>query len=310
MTIKQRTVLVTGGTGFIGRHLVRRLVDDSHEVTLLQRSAERVAGATEVLRIEEFAPTLIDRALAQRRFDWVFHLASYGVRPHDRQIEPMFRVNVEATRHIVQSAVAWSPHAVVIAGTGSEYRFDGVERPVTEDHPLEPYKPYGASKAAGTLCAAATARAALIPFAACRLFAVYGLNEAPHRLFPTLLRGFRSKTRVALSPGHQKRDLLFIDDAVDAFVAVARALESAPQQVILNICSGIPVTVRAFAETAARIYGTSLELLGFGEISIRPDEVMYFAGDPTRSHAFTGWRPRFDLERGIKRSIEQLLEAV
>ena len=310
MTMTQRTVLVTGGTGFIGRHLVRRLVDDGHAVTLLQRSHDRAAGVFELLQISEFTPSSIDRALANRRFDWVFHLAGYGVRPCDCAIEPMFRVNVEATRRIVERAAAWSPHAVVIAGSGAEYRLDGVERPVTEDHPLEPFKLYGASKAAGTLCAAAVARAAMIPFAACRLFGVYGPNEAPHRLFSVLMRGFRSQTRIALSAGHQKRDVLFVADAVDALEAVARTLENRPQQVILNVCSGIPVTVRAFAEMVARIYGAPKEQLGFGDIPMRPDEVICFAGDPARLHAFTGWRPRFDMEDGIMRSIEQSLETV
>jgi UDP-glucose 4-epimerase len=304
----RRTVLVTGGTGFIGHHLVRRLVSDNHAVTLMQRSAERAAGVADVLQIEEFTPALIDRALTNRRFDWVFHLASYGVRPEHREIEPMFRINVDATRRIIESAASWSVKAVVVAGTGSEYCLDGVERPVRENHPVEPYNLYGASKAAGTLCAAATARAALIPFAACRLFGTYGPNEAPHRLLPALLRGFRSKTRVPLSPGHQKRDVLFVGDAVDAFLTVARTLESTPRQMILNISSGIPVTVRHFAETAACICGAPMELLGFGDMPMRPDEVMCFAGDPTRLHVFTGWRPQFDLERGIKHSLEQLLE--
>jgi UDP-glucose 4-epimerase len=141
-------------------------------------------------------------------------------------------------------------------------------------------------------------------------FGVYGPNEAPHRLFSALMRGLRSQTRVALSAGHQKRDLLFVEDAVDALVAVARSLENTPQQVILNLCSGISVTVRTFAETIARVCGAPMELLGFGDIPMRPDEVMCWVGDPSRLRAFTGWRPRFDLERGITRSIEQSLEMV
>jgi UDP-glucose 4-epimerase len=124
------------------------------------------------------------------------------------------------------------------------------------------------------------------------------------------MRGLRSQTRVALSAGHQKRDLLFVEDAVDALVAVARSLENTPQQVILNLCSGISVTVRTFAETIARVCGAPMELLGFGDIPMRPDEVMCWVGDPSRLRACTGWRPRFDLERGITRSIEQSLEMV
>lgn len=302
-----RTVLVTGGNGFIGRHLVRRLLKDGHHVTLLQRS-DQVPRAAELLRVSRLAPDMIDRTLAGRRFDWLFHLAAYGVTPADREIEPMFRINVEVTRRIVEIATGWASSAVLVAGTGQEYQLDGVQRPVAEDHPLESFKLYGASKAAGTLCALAVARTARLPLVVGRMFGVYGPDEAPQRLLAALTLGLRSGRRVPLTAGDQRRDVLFVEDAVDALIRIARTLESKPDQMILNVCSGAPLTVRTFAEAVARAFDAPLDRLGFGEVAARPDEVKCFAGDPARLHAFTGWRPRFSLEAGIKRSLTEFAD--
>ena len=300
-----RSVLVTGGNGFIGRHLVRRLLADGHQVALLQRSPDVFDPRSELLRIEAFSPKLIAAALAGRRFEWVLHLAGYGVRPLDREIEAMFRVNVEATRHLVEVAGAWSPRAVVIAGSGSEYDLENIEQPVLEDHPLESFKLYGASKAAGTLCATALARARAIPLAVCRLFGPYGPGEPPHRLTSSLVRALRGRDRIPLSHGLQKRDFLFVSDVVEALVKVARVLEAKPQQVILNVGTGEPISVREFAKRVAAAAGVPRERLGFGDKPLRPDETKLFSGNPAKLRALAGWRPEVSLDEGIRRCLEE-----
>jgi nucleoside-diphosphate-sugar epimerase len=272
-------------------------------VALLQRSPDAVAPKTEILRVVEFSRKSISDALAGRRFDWLLHLAGYGVRPGERDVDAMFHLNVDSTRHLVDLAATWPARAVVIAGSGSEYRLEGTEWPVTEDHPLEHFKLYGASKAAGTLCAVAAARAFGLPFAACRLFGVYGPGEAPHRLLPWIIERLRKGERVALSSGLQKRDFLFVDDALEAFIRVAEATERKQGQVVLNVGTGAPVSVRAFAEMVAAALGVPTGQLGFGDIPMRPDEAMVFSGDPAQLHAFTGWQPRVGLKEGIRRCL-------
>ena len=87
--------------------------------------------------------------------------------------------------------------------------------------------------------------------------------------------------------------------------AAAKRLEVPMDKVVVNIASGSPITIRSFAEMACEEFGAPKSLLGFGDIPLRPDETMYFSGDPTRLMRLTGWRPQFDLRSGIRRSIEQ-----
>lgn len=298
------SVLVTGGNGFIGRHLVRRLLHDGCAVTLLQRSPERIDPRTELLRVDSLTSQTMAVALEGRHFDWLFHLAAAGVQPDDCDPEAMFQINVDVTRALMSIAARWPLRAVIIAGSGSEYRLDGVRHPVAEDWPLEPYKLYGASKAAGTLCAAAFAAARGIPFAACRLFGVYGPGEAAHRLLPALASGLRSGKRVALSHGLQKRDFVFVDDAVEALVKTTLFLEKQPQQLILNVGTGRPVSVRMFAKTVAAMLAAPLSQLGFGDIAMPTPGVTVFSAEATKLRALTGWVPMVQLRDGIRRYLD------
>jgi nucleoside-diphosphate-sugar epimerase len=305
---KTRSVLVTGANGFIGKHVVRALVEMGHEVTVLQRSNDAPRGLREILLVDQFTPDTVQSALAGRSFDWVLHLAAYGVDPKDREIEPMLRVNVDVTRALIGVAGTWPATAVFVAGSGAEYALQGVDRPVSEDHPLERSKAYGASKAAGTLCALALAGAAQLPLAVGRLFGVYGPGEAPHRLLPALINRLEKGQRAPLTPGSQRRDFLYVTDVVEGIIATLMALEKSPRQAVLNITTGEPKSVRAFAEAVAQELGAPYDLLGFGDLPMREGEVACFSGEPARMLAFTGWRPRHDLTTGIARAIGLLRE--
>jgi nucleoside-diphosphate-sugar epimerase len=300
-----RSVLLTGTTGFIGRHMAAQLKKAGHHVVSLQRSTETVPGVDEILVVPEFDVDTVSTKLKNRNFDWLVHLAGYGVRPGDRDAERMFRINVGVTHRLVQEACAWPAKAVFIAGSGSEYDTAAADKPVTEDHPLECSRIYGASKAAGSTRALVTASAHDLPLAVGRIFGVFGPGEPPHRLLPTLFHALGRRERVALSAGTQKRDLLYVDDIIAAALQLIDNVEQTRTNVVVNVASGVPVTVRSFVEIACEEFGAPKSLLGFGDVPLRSDETMCFSGDPTRLMRLTGWRPLYDLRSGIRRSLEQ-----
>ena len=164
--------------------------------------------------------------------------------------------------------------------------------------------PYGATKAAGTLVACAIAASAGGRLAVLRRIGPYGPGEASHRLFPSLANRLRAGEKVPLTTGLQVRDFMFVGDTVAALVAAARHLElpsGAP--VVLNLCTGIGVTVRQFAETVWISHGRRPGALGFRSIPMRPGELQYVVGDPTRLFTAIGWRHGHHLEHGMSATL-------
>jgi nucleoside-diphosphate-sugar epimerase len=300
-----KSILLTGTTGFIGRHMAAHLKRSGHNVVSLQRSTETVPGVDETLLVPGFDVAAIAMKLRDRRFDWLVHLAGYGVSPADRDPETMFRINVGVTQWLLHEASTWPAKAAFVAGSGSEYDTTTAAQPITEEQQLECFKIYGASKAAGSICALATASAHDLPIAVGRIFGVFGPGEPSHRLLPTLFRALSRREGVALSAGHQLRDLLYVDDVIAAAHQLIEKVEQTGNQIVVNISSGAPITIRSFAEMTCDEFGAPRSLLGFGDVPLRNDETMCFSGDPTRLMRLTGWQPRFDLRSGIRRSIEQ-----
>ena len=170
------SALVTGASGFIGAHLVARLLSEGSHVTVLARSSSAVPAEwrdrVRVIACDDFSESNL-RRLLDTPVEAVFHLAAYGVRPNYRDIDEMLRINVELPAALVRLCTEWRAR-MVMAGTFSEYRGPSTQDLLLEDSPLEQGKLYGSSKAAGGLMASAIAQAAAYGFRLLRLFKVYG----------------------------------------------------------------------------------------------------------------------------------------
>src|ERR1700687_3496269 len=144
--------LVTGATGFIGRHLVDGLIDAKTQVVALTRPGSRVPdqwrGRVTCIECADWSEAGLRAALASQPFDVAFHLATYGVRPTDRDLGLMLRINVDLPALFVHLCKERGAR-LVMAGTFSEYQRPADRRPLTERSALETGKVYGASKAAG-----------------------------------------------------------------------------------------------------------------------------------------------------------------
>src|SRR6202158_2437292 len=156
-----RSALVTGASGFIGGHLVDRLLTDRAIVAVLARPdsvlPERWRGKVRTVSSDDWSEPGLRRALPDPGCETVFHLAAYGVRPSNRDVDHMIQINIELPAALVRLCQQWNAR-LVIAGTFSEYMKPASNEPLTELSPLEPFKLYGSSKAAGGLIASAHAK--------------------------------------------------------------------------------------------------------------------------------------------------------
>jgi nucleoside-diphosphate-sugar epimerase len=309
-----RRALVTGATGFIGRHVVDHLLELGTQVAVLVRPSGRLSEAwrDRIVSIEcaDWSETGLRRALAPHAFNAVFHLAAYGVPPTDRDVDQILRINVALAPVLVRLCQERGAR-MVMTGTYSEYRRPPDETPLTEGAPLQSAKLYGSSKAAGGLLAGALAAELGVALRLLRLFKVYGAGEATHRLLPSLVANLPQGRRVPLSAGTQVLDFVYVKDVVDACLRADADMASAsqPSTATWNVCTGVGHSVRTFASKVAQVLGVPAELLGFGDIPMRPDDEPWLVGSGERMRAEIGWRPAYDLDAGVRDAVASLTAA-
>lgn len=308
MPESKHRILLTGGTGFIGKRFARQLVDRGNAaVTVVGRHPCPVEGVENV-RVAELEFSTISRALDGSRFDAVIHLAAAGVHPSDRELDRLTAINALLPAQIVQLACRHGARAVVMAGSSAEYLPPHPGAAVSEIDALEFRKLYGASKAAGGLLALATATHLGIPAANLRIFNAYGPGEAPHRLLPSLVTKLTRGERVELSAGTQVRDFIHIDDVCNGLWESAQALlDGRLATGPYNLCSGEGHSVEAFARGIAAAMQAPDRLLAFGALPLRPDDVPHLVGDPSALRAHTGWHASLSFEEGLRYAVEQSL---
>jgi nucleoside-diphosphate-sugar epimerase len=299
------SALVTGASGFIGTHLVARLLSEGCCVTVLVRPSSTLPaqwrGRIRIITCDDFSQANL-RNVLNSPVEAVFHLAAYGVKPDHRDIDEMLRINIELPAALVRLCAEW--HApMVMAGTFSEYRSPSTQQLLLEDSPLEQRKLYGSSKAAGGVMASAIANNNGIGFRLLRLFKVYGAGEAPYRLLPTLVSGLAKRELVAISAGTQMLDFIYIDDAVEAMLRAETHCREKGGVATWNVATGRAHSVKEFAEQVTVAMDVGRSLVAFGAIAMRKDDEPWLVGSPELLRSELGWQPSIGLKEGVRAAV-------
>jgi nucleoside-diphosphate-sugar epimerase len=302
------SVLVTGASGFIGAHLVARLLAENSRVSVLVRTTSALPSQWRyrvgVIACDDFSESNL-RQLCRTPVDTVFHLAAYGVLPSQRESDEMLRINVALPAALARLCGDW--HArLIMAGSSAEYRRPRSNDPLTESAPLEQGKLYGSSKAAGGLLASAIASESGTSFRLLRLFKAYGAGEAPHRLLPALVKDLSRGERVALSAGTQVLDFVHVDDIVEAMLRADAHGRDKGGVATWNVATGRGHSVREYSESVARAMHADPSLLGFGDIGMRKDDEPWLVGSPDLLRSELGWQPSIGLEDGVRAAVAAL----
>ncbi len=300
-------VLVAGGGGFVGSALVAALVAGGHDMSVMTTGESTLPWPVRTIRLDRWHPGCVLEADATPRYDWIFNAAAYGVDPSQTDATTARLANTELPLAFVDLAGRAGTHALVHVGSCFEYAEPAVRRRLRESDPLETVNTYAASKAAGSLAVVEAARLRSVNAIVARLFGVYGARERPWRLLPSIHDRLVRGQPAPLSDGSQIRDYLYIEDAAAGLIALAASISETPRAPsIVNLCSGVEVTVRRFAETLADALGAPHELLQFGAIPMRPRETAYLVGDAGHLNSLTPWHPAYTLESGIAMASAEL----
>jgi nucleoside-diphosphate-sugar epimerase len=297
--------LVTGGAGFVGANLVRRLLKDGHEVHLLLRSNQnrwRLNGLDDLIRC--YPVDLVDQALPGTvetiRPEWVFHLAAHGAYSWQTDLEQIIRTNLLGTINLVQACLKSGFDSFVNTGSSSEYGYKN--HPPSELECPEPNSHYAVSKVAATLFCQHTSRREGVHIRTLRLYSVFGAYEDPNRLMPTLInRGFKGEFPPLVSP-ETARDYIYIDDVLDAFL-LAAALKDKHQGTVYNVGTGVQTTLREVVEVTRRVLGVCAEPK-WGTMPSRTWDTDCWVANNKLICQDLGWRPKHSFEEGFRQMVE------
>ena len=285
---------MTGAAGFIGSHLYRRLVESGIETHALSRHPHSDAGPR-WWQVDLTDADAVERVVDRIRPDVIYHLAGHvsGARGLDAVI-PSLEQNLVAAVHVLVAA-ARAESRVVLAGS--------MEEEVTVEAP--PSSPYAAAKEAATSFGRMLAALHRLPVVHIRLFMVYGPGQADHtKLVPYVVTSFLQGQQPLLSSGSRPVDWIYVDDAVDAFVAAGHASDLAGETI--DVGSGELVTIRSIVEQIADVVGTDVEP-EFGALPERALETVRVA-DLERARTLLGWKPTTPLTDGLQATVDAYRE--
>jgi UDP-glucuronate 4-epimerase len=308
--------LVTGGAGFIGSHLVDRLLRDDNDVVILdnfdrfydrRRKEANLRAALKSARCRLIEgditePDVVTAAFADCRPDVVFHLAAKaGVRPSIEDPVGYYRVNVEGTLRILEEARRTPSTRVIFASSSSVYG-DHPTAPFREtDRVDDPISPYAATKKSGELLCHAYHRLFGLPVTCLRFFTVYGPRNRPDLAIAKFARLIeRGQPLPFYGDGTTRRDYTFVDDVIEG---VVRAAERCRGYAIYNLGNSSPVTLTELVALLGEALGRKPLL---DRQPPQPGDVRQTYADVSLAARELGFAPKTPLAEGLKRYVAWL----
>ena len=299
--------LVTGGAGFIGSHLVDRLLAEGRRVRVLdsfvvgrrQNLAHHANNeALDVIEGDVANPAAVNQAVDGA--DRVFHLAARAdVVPSIQEPEAYFRSNVDGTFAVLEAARRFNVRRIVYVASSSCYGIPDVY-PTPENTPADPRYPYALTKYLGEQIALHWAEVYQLPCVSVRFFNVYGPRARTSGTYGAVFGVFlaqllANKPLTVVGDGEQTRDFTYVSDAVDALLTVAASDKAGT---VYNIGSGKPVSVNELV----RLLGSPKTV----NIPKRPGEPDCTFADISKIQRELGWRPKVALADGVRTMLENI----
>lgn len=318
MQLKGKKVLVTGADGFIGSHLVEALVSAGASVRALSLYTSFDSHgwldtlSPQILKKIEIVPGdirdagMVDELVTG--IDVIFHLAALIAIPFSYRAPELFvQTNVLGTLNILQAARRHGTKKVLITSTSEVY---GTAQyvPIDEKHPFQGQSPYSASKIGADRLTESFVRSYGLPAVIVRPFNAYGPRQSTRAVIPSIITQVASGTdRIKLGRTDTIRDFNYVTDIARAFVLFAESDTTIGQEV--NIATGVGVTIEEVAKEIMQIMGRSPRI-EHEEVRMRPkqSEVDRLIGANDKAAALTGWRPAYDLHRGLAETVTWFTE--
>lgn len=307
-----KRILVTGGSGFIGANLVRRLVEEGYKPIILIRKESNLWRIKDLLnKVTILETDLLDykkleKNLKQIKPQIIYHLAVYGAyQGKQKDINSLFDINIIGTVNLLTVCCLMGFDYFINTGSSSEY---GIKNyPMKENDFLQPTNLYGMTKASATLASYVFSLKHKLPIVTLRLFNPYGYYEEKIRLIPSLILAALSNQMVKLSHPDYVRDFIFIDDLLDPYLYFLEGKKYYGD--IINIGSGQQTSIVETVRITESVLKRKLNIAWATHLSNQLEPKMWQA-DISKAKKLLNWKPKITLIEGLSKTVSWFKENI
>lgn len=314
MKIKGKKVLVTGADGFIGSHLVERLLREDCKVrAFIYYNSFNSWGwldsfsKTKLNRIEVFAGDIRDQRRvreATKGIDIIFHLAALiGIPFSYNSPESYVDTNIKGTLNVLQAALLSKVKKVLVTSTSEVY---GTAKyaPIDENHPKHGQSPYAATKIGADYIAESFYRSFGLPVVIVRPFNTFGPRQSARAIIPTIITQLLSKKKnICLGSLHTTRDLVFVEDVAAGFVEIAKSDKTVGE--VINIATQNEISIGELAKILINMINPTAKIhVERQRIRPKKSEIIRLKGSNEKLSELTNWIPQHSLDQGLKKTID------
>ncbi len=308
MSLNSPRLLVVGGNGFIGRHIVNHALGMGWYITSLSLSlpvaGDRIDGvcylAADIANGDELKKTLTEPC-----FEYVVNCGGYiNHALFSNGGRKVFEAHFSGVLHLVQLLNRNALRSYINVGSSDEYGSNSA--PQIETQREAPISPYSLGKVAASHFLEMLYRTEGFPSTTLRLFLTYGPGQDTGRFLPQIIKGCLEDRSFPASAGQQLRDFCFVQDTVAAVFAALS--EPAVRGETINIGSGTCISIRHMVETVQALIGRGTPL--FGKVAYRPGESMALYADVTKAKQLLGWSTGVPLEVGLQQTIQWVKDRI
>jgi len=310
--LDKKTILITGGTGFIGSHLAERCVEEGFDVIVFDRYnpnnnwgwLEQSVYKNDVKVILGDLRDYDSVYKAMQGCGAIFHLAALIGIPYS-YVSPLayIRTNIEGTYNVLEAAKNLKTDQVLIASTSETYG-NAQYTPIDESHPLVGQSPYSATKIAADQLALSYYRSFELPIKIVRPFNTYGPRQSSRAVIPTIVAQLlNGKISIELGNLSPTRDLTYVTDTCNGFIEIFQSDSLFGE--VTNIGVNSEISIGELVQFIANLMGVVLTIESSND-RVRPknSEVERLICDNSKLLKHTHWKPKYTLEQGISEVIE------
>ena len=299
---KKDSILIVGGTGFIGTHIVKEALIRGLQVTIISKNHRALSDR---IKDVEYLSTDISKhdnlynQLKDKNFHYVINLGGYVDHSnYSSGGDKVFDVHFNGTKNLINCINKDSLRSFIQIGSSDEYGANIA--PQNESQRESPISPYSFAKTTTTHFLQMLFRTEQFPVIILRPFLVYGPGQGMERFIPQVINGCIEGKKFPTSEGKQLRDFCFIGDFVRSIFSSIDNTEAFGE--VINIASGEPISIKDVVTKIQNIVTTGSPQ--FGKAAYRVGENMELYADITKAQKLLNWQPKISLEEGLKKTID------